>query len=247
MTGAAFTFAAFWSLVAFTAASAERRAKLRAKPAREWVLDSLGLIVQGVLVPIVGIAALALLYARIAPSMRGAWHVPWPIAFALSFILVDYVYYWNHRLLHTRALWRIHAVHHTAREMDVFVTSRNTLWTSALIVYLWGGSWFTYALHDASGYLAGAALTSILDLARHTSIDLSRWPRLERLLGAALVLPRDHALHHADLERHGNYAANIVLWDRLHGTYLGARAVPARLGIPHEGSIARALVWPLTK
>jgi sterol desaturase/sphingolipid hydroxylase (fatty acid hydroxylase superfamily) len=242
--GAVITFTAFWGLVAITAATTERRALLRAKPMREWALDVVGLVVQGVLVPIAGVAGLGALYARVAPGMRGAWELPWLASFAIAFVGVDYVYYWNHRLLHTRRLWRVHAVHHTARAMDVFVTSRNTLWTSALIIYLWSSSWFAYALRDPSGYLAGAALTAVLDLARHSPLDLSRWPGVERALRAVFILPRDHALHHADTEEHGNYAANFALWDRLHGTYLGPRGVPARLGVAPSGSLVRQLFWP---
>jgi sterol desaturase/sphingolipid hydroxylase (fatty acid hydroxylase superfamily) len=240
----ALTFAAFWGLVAFTASALERRKQLGAKSARDWTLDIVGLLVQGLLIPIVGVAALLVVYGRALPDLAGAIHLPWPLAFGLSFVLVDYAYYWNHRLLHTRVLWRAHMVHHTAQQMDVFVTSRNTLWTSALIVYLWASSFASFVLEDPSGYLAGAALTSILDLARHAPISLSRWPLVEKVLGAVFVLPRDHALHHADLEVHGNYGANFNLWDRIHGTYLGPLEVPARLGIDSDLSLSESLFWP---
>ena len=62
---------------------------------------------------------------------RGAVEVPSWLAFVISFVVIDYAYYWNHRLLHG-ALWRWHAVHHTASRLDVVVTSRNTLWTPLL-------------------------------------------------------------------------------------------------------------------
>ncbi|HVH46798.1 MAG TPA: sterol desaturase family protein [Labilithrix sp.] len=240
----ALTFAAFWGLVAFTAASPARRAWLRARLGKEWALDLTGLLVQGVIVPLAGGVALARLLATLMPAAHRSVAVPWLVAFALSFVAIDYLYYWNHRLLHTRALWRFHFVHHTSRRMDVFVTSRNTLWTSALIVYVWANGLFGYLLEDPAGYIAGATLTSILDLARHAPIDLSRWPALERALGSALVLPRDHANHHADTGEHGNYGANLSVWDRLHGTYLGGRRAPDVLGIRSDLPLARALFWP---
>jgi sterol desaturase/sphingolipid hydroxylase (fatty acid hydroxylase superfamily) len=245
MIGPALTFAAFWALVAFTASAPVRRARLAARRGREWLIDVAGLLVQGVLVPIVGAAVLGAAYVRVAPGLRGALHLPWPLGFLLAFVGVDYLYYWNHRLLHTRPLWPVHAVHHTAPRMDVFVTSRNTLWTSVLIVYLWAGSLFAYVLADPSGYLAGAALTSILDLTRHSPLRLPT--AIERALGALFVLPRDHALHHANLETHGNYGANLVLWDRLHGTYLGPRDVPEVLGVESELTAAEALFWPIRR
>lgn len=241
------TLAAFWGLVALTAAKPERRAQLRARSAQDWTLDVSGLVVQGVLIPIVLIAPLVALYGRVWPEYRGSLALPAWAAFLLSFVVVDYAYYWNHRLLHTPSFWAIHRVHHTAPRMDVFVTSRNTLWTSLFIVYLWASSSMTFVLADPTPYLLGAGLTAALDLARHSPIDLSSSPRIERCLGLVLVLPRDHALHHADLPDRGNYGANLTVWDRLHGTYLGPRPVPSRLGIRSTLSLARSLLWPFSE
>ncbi len=238
------TLGAFWGLVAFTITDPARRAQLRARASREWSLDLIGLVVQGVLVPILLLVPLHALYARALPSLAGSLRLPGWQAFLAAFVLVDYAYYWNHRFLHTMRLWPLHRVHHSAEHMDVFVTSRNTLWTSLLIVYLWAGSIMTFLLAEPAPYLLGAALTAVLDLARHAPIDLSRWPRLERLLGQVLILPRDHALHHADLSEHGNYGANLAVWDKLHGTYLEPRQVPARLGIANPLGLARSLLWP---
>jgi sterol desaturase/sphingolipid hydroxylase (fatty acid hydroxylase superfamily) len=130
--------------------------------------------------------------------------------------------------------------------MDVFVTSRNTLWTSFAIIYLWASSAFMFLLADATPYLIGAGLTAGLDLARHSPLDFSRFPRLERILGLVLILPRDHALHHADGLRFGNYGANIVWWDKLHGTYLGHELRVQKLGVDNDLSLARSLFWPFS-
>lgn len=240
----ALTLCAFWGLVAYTLWDPARRAQVLTRSTQTWILDGTGLVVQGLLVPVVLVLPLLVVYARLLPTLAGSLVLsPWT-AFLLAFVGVDYLYYWNHRLLHTRRLWPIHRVHHTAEQMDVLVTSRNTLWTSFLIVYLWAGSLMTFLLADPTPYLLGAALTAGLDLARHAPIDLARFRRVERLLGLVMILPRDHALHHADLAEHGNYGANLVWWDKLHGTYLGQRAVPARLGIPCTLSLMRRLLWP---
>ncbi len=238
------TLVAFWGLFGLTLSNRARFAQVLARKRRDWILDITGLLAQGVLVPLVLTVPLLSVYTFLWPSLHGSVHLPAVAAFAAPIVGVDYLYYWNHRLLHTPALWPWHRVHHTAEHMDVLVTSRNTLWTNLLMVHVWATSVALFLLHDPAPYLWGAALTACLDLARHAPITLARWPRLEFALGLVLVLPRDHAFHHADNPRHGNFGANLVLWDRLHGTYLGAGDPPSRLGVGNQWSTARSLLWP---
>lgn len=184
-----------------------------------WVVDASGLVVQGTIA-----AALVLL----VPLRRGAIDVPfWP-AFLLSFVAVDYAYYWNHRLLHG-ALWRWHAVHHTAPRLDVVVTSRNTLWTPLLIVYVWAGIAAVFLLRDPSGFLLGLSLTAALDLWRHS--PLVPPPRVRRMLSWIVVTPHEHAWHHSRSRMEVNFGANFTIWDRLHGTFDASDALPERLGV----------------
>lgn len=238
------TFLAFWGLVAHVAASPERRAQLRSKPYGDWALEVANLFVQGVLVPLVFVIVLAKAWALLLPGLRGALHLSPLAAFFVSFVVVDYAYYWNHRLLHTSRLWPLHLVHHTATAMDVFATSRNTIWTSLLIVYVWAGSLALHVLDDATFYVLGASVTAILDLWRHSALDVPFSAWIERTVGYVFVLPRDHAWHHAAAAEPGNYGANLKLWDRLHKTYLGPRPAPVALGVPTELSLARRFAWP---
>ena len=113
------------------------------------------------------------------------------LAFILSFVLVDYLYYWNHRLLHSRWLWRLHLVHHTVTEMQVFETARNTLWTSFFIIYLWVHGLFIYLLKDPNWYVAGVSLTCALDLWRHSAMALAPNSLLYRLISGWLILPQN--------------------------------------------------------
>ncbi|HVJ92712.1 MAG TPA: sterol desaturase family protein [Labilithrix sp.] len=238
------TLIAFWGLVAHVVASPERRARMRAKPFGEWALEGANLFVQGALIPLVLVVLLAKLWALLLPGLGGALRLPPLVAFLASFVGIDYVYYWNHRLLHTERLWPLHLVHHTVTEMDVFATSRNTVWTSFLIVYVWAGSFFVHLLVDSRFYMAGAAATAILDLWRHSALDLPRTPWIDKTVGAIFVLPRDHAWHHGAEAEPGNYGANFKLWDRIHGTYLGARPDVPALGVTTTLGLVRRLVWP---
>jgi sterol desaturase/sphingolipid hydroxylase (fatty acid hydroxylase superfamily) len=236
------TLVAFWALVLATAAVPASRAALRDKGRDEWLLDWANLVVQGIVIPLVLVVGLERAYAWLAPGWHGALRVPAPVAFVLDFVVIDYLYYWNHRMFHTEALWTIHRVHHSVTAMDVFATSRNTLWTSLLIVYVWVNSLFVYLLADPGPYVLAAGLTAALDLWRHSPLQPPTW--IARLLRPLFVLPMDHAWHHADTDFHGNYGANLSVWDRMHGTYRAHERAPEKLGASVDLSLRSKLLWP---
>jgi sterol desaturase/sphingolipid hydroxylase (fatty acid hydroxylase superfamily) len=145
-------------------------------------MDLSGLFVQGVFIPAASLFVAGILRGE-APGHSGALHISWALSFTLNFVAVDYLYYWNHRLLHG-PLWRWHAAHHSARSMDVLITSRNTLWTPLLIVYVWANAVFLYVLADPRPYLAARRLASqrlgpLLERRYHHARRPRLAPRLE--------------------------------------------------------------------
>lgn len=197
---------------------------------------------QGAVIPLLQVVVADVVLSRLAPSWRGSLRLDWWAAFLLNFVVVDYAYYWNHRLLHTPALWRWHAVHHTAAAMDVLVTSRNTLWTNGMILYLWVNGLGAFLLADSTPYLAAAALTAALDLWRHSRPR--RGASLSRAVSLLLVTPLDHAWHHSASRPGCNFGANLGWWDRLHGTAWRSSETPPRLGIDAGGTLFQQLLWP---
>lgn len=245
----------FWLLVLATLAL-DGWQTYGGKRGRDWALDLAGLAVQGWLVPFLQIALVVAGLRWLAPGAEGAVQVTGWFGFLLAFVAVDYLYYWNHRLLHGRRLWAIHRVHHTVSSMDVLGTARNTLWTSFAIVYLWahGAMLFLLGSAGAAGYLAGVTLTVALDLWRHSAVG----PRPASPVSLLLITPADHAWHHAaaaepghpagiplDQMTVGNFGANLSLWDRLHGTYLVRDTMPPAIGVsPGRLPLWRQLLWP---
>ena len=237
-------FGVFTVLLIVTVLLPSSRKRLLAKPMTDWILDSSSLFVQGTLIPWVQTAVLYITYLKLMPLYKGQLEVPFWLAFALNFVAVDYLYYWNHRLFHRSPFWPLHMIHHTMTDMDVLGTSRNTLWTSFFIVYVWINSLMLFLLADPAPYLLSITLTASLDMWRHSKLYNQRPGSLHRVLSMVLITPLHHAVHHSDSESAGNYGANLNLWDRLHGTYRAANETPIKLGVPTNLSLVRKLVWP---
>ncbi len=234
----------------------------RSKSFSDWILDGAGLVIQGMLIPFLQITVIYHLWAMVLPHAEGRVHLGVVSSFLLSFVGVDYLYYWNHRWLHFSSLWDIHKIHHTVTQMDVLGTSRNTLWSSFFIVYLWVHALMIYLLADPTSYILGVSLTSALDLWRHSRFSPSPRSTLYRFLSPWLMLPQDHAHHHQTLpvkmedsllgpkpssqrsSHASNFGANLKLWDRLHHTEQASTRYPKRLGTNTNLSLMRQLLFP---
>lgn len=233
-------FIAFTILILLTVTNEQSFAALQAKSRDDWVLDVIGLSFQGILIPLLQMTVVYQLYNILLPSDRSTITIHPLLAFCLSFICVDYIYYWNHRLLHTSWFWHLHKVHHTVTHMEVLGTSRNTIWTSFLIIYLWLHPLVIYLLVNPSWYIAGISLTSALDLWRHSAIT----PIPTSLFSSWLILPQDHTWHHASQSHACNYGANLKLWDKMHGTYYKCHRLPDSLGINTNLTLTQKLIFP---
>lgn len=237
-------FAAFVGLLAWAIGTQIGRRQLKSKSREDWLLDSAGLLIQGISIPLLQATLIYSLYRHLLPFPPGCLKLSPVLTFLLSFVLVDYLYYWNHRLLHRKFFWQVHQVHHTVTQMDSLGTSRNTLWTSFLIIYLWVHPLFVYVLANPTLYLLGVSLTSALDLWRHSGATVPAKSWLHRCLCPWLILPQDHAWHHSREAHYCNYGANLKLWDRLHGTYNQSNGLPLAIGIATPLTFTQKLLFP---
>src|SRR3954452_1879502 len=155
--------------------------------------------------------------------------------------LGDIGIYLAHRLFHRPALWRFHAVHHSAEAMDWLVAFRNhpVEWAAFQAAAL-------LPLH-ALGYSTGAIGLYVLtfsaqSLLVHANIRLPLGP-----LRHVVVGPDFHHWHHANQREayDRNFAAQLALWDCLFGTlHLPAGCRPVAFGTDER--LPRGLVGMLT-
>src|SRR5436190_12389102 len=133
------------------------------------LLNLAGLLIQGAMVPVCGYLIATRMLAVHWPDAAGTVRIGWVGAFALNFVAVDGLYYWQHRLFHrVPMLWALHRCHHASPALSVWATSRNSLLVNFLFVYMLVNPLLGFLCDRPDGFFAAAALTAALDLWRHS-------------------------------------------------------------------------------
>ncbi len=165
-------------------------------------------------------------------SMVGAW--PFWLKLLLVLFVSDMGAYWGHRAMHShRWLWRFHALHHSAEELDWLVNTRAHPFDTVFVrfaglapVYLLGLAQTGNASIDpavAVLTIFGTAWTFFI----HANIKVRLGP-LEWLISS----PAFHHWHHTkDQYRDRNYAFVFPFIDWLFGTAWLPKHWPAAYGI----------------
>jgi sterol desaturase/sphingolipid hydroxylase (fatty acid hydroxylase superfamily) len=165
--------------------------------------------------------AASLLAAYEGVFRRALVHFPegsaWP--WLVAFVWVDVAYYWWHRLSHeVNVLWAVHAVHHQSEDYNLAVALRQAILSSVtqlpfyLPLALLGVPTLVYATISA--------LSTLYQFWIHTEL-VGRLGPVEWVLNT----PSAHRVHHAVNPRYldRNYAATLIVWDRLFGSYAPER------------------------
>lgn len=195
---------------------------------------------------VVGLAQLA------APrQMAGQLaRLPAPLRLGLEVLVLDYLAYTWHRLLHAPLLWRLHRVHHSDLDMDLTTAWRFHFGEMlASIPYRAG-------LPALLGVRPATVLVYEVVFEACTAFHHSNWRlplAVERRLARLLVTPRAHGIHHSVVEREtqSNFGVVLTLWDRLHRTLrLNVPQLALTMGVPAlprpgAQTVAKLLALPL--
>lgn len=175
---------------------------------------------------------------------------PW-LAAALTFVGLDWAYYWWHRLNHVVPLfWRFHHVHHTDLDLDVSTAARFHLGEILLSVPFRA----VVALLLGPPVLALLIYELCFEVATLFHHSNSRLPLgVERALNKVVVTPRMHGIHHSIVKREtdSNWSTVFCWWDVLHGTI--RRDIPQHeiiIGMPafrEELTVKKLLLLPFQR
>jgi len=157
-------------------------------------------------------------------------HAPIIVQMFLAIWIAEFGHYWFHRLSHENALvWRVHAVHHSARRL---------YWLNATR-FQWFDIFSLISLQSIPLLLLGAGREALLPYTmfaavygqlQHMNVRV-RSPWVDWIFST----PALHRWHHSTDPREGNqnYGAILIFWDQLFGTFFRPRrrAFDAEVGI----------------
>ena len=155
--------------------------------------------------------------------------LPFWVGVLLIVLVADFVQYWTHRAYHeVPVLWRLHAVHHSAKSMDWLAGSRQhiveLIITRTLVlapIFVLG---FSKEVIDA--YILIVGFQAVFN---HANVSVRLGP-----LRYIIVTPNFHHWHHsqdqAALDR--NYAAHFAFLDYIFGTAVKSHQLwPEKYGV----------------
>ena len=146
------------------------------------------------------------------------------------FLAEDLSRYGLHKLLHSRWLWRIHAVHHSASILTPFSLFRvhplekllYQLRSSCVHGLMIGIFFYGFGVQQQAWQLFGISgfvlLFNIFGAnLRHSMVPIS-FGKLEHFL----ISPVQHQLHHSPGYSRQNLGSVLAIWDKLFGTWTQA-------------------------
>ena len=144
----------------------------------------------------------------------------------VTFVMIDFVYYWYHRFSHrVRFMWAVHMNHHSSEEMN-FTVSLRQAWFGPITKVPFFIVMPLIGFDPIITAVAGVAST-LWGVIGHT-----QWIRRLGVLEYILVTPSSHRVHHGSNECYidKNYGNLLIVWDRLFGTF-AEEIEPVKFGI----------------
>ena len=172
-------------------------------------VSDLGCGISSQLVGLVFVGVKLAIYAWVFEHLRV---LDWPpdsvLTFVAATVLLDFLYYWWHRLSHeVHVMWAAHVVHHQSEDYNLAVALRQA-WFTNLTIFP-----FNLALAVLGvpllAYAVGSAVVTLYQFWIHTEL-IGRLGPLERVLNT----PSHHRVHHATNAQYldANYAGTLIIW-----------------------------------
>ena len=184
-------------------------------------LASMGLLAGNVAVSLITKGSILLLYIYFYQFRLFTINDLLPIwaVWALTFIVIDFVYYWYHRCSHRiRFLWAVHMNHHSSEEMN-YVVSLRQAWFGPITKIPFFIFMPLVGFDPLITLVAGVAST-LWGVLGHT-----QWINKLGLLEYIFITPSSHRVHHGSNECYldKNYGNFLIIWDRMFGTFAEER------------------------
>lgn len=197
------------------------------------------------------------------PSKEGVFsNLPFWAGLIIFLLVDDCLQYWYHRSSHEyKWLWKWHRAHHSATEMGLLVSYRESIYFYMLMPNIWWLGVFTY-LGGGIPVAVGIVLKQIIVISSHS---LATWDSffykrpalmpIMKVLERIFITPAFHHGHHAvskidDIGHpNGNFGNMLSIWDQLFGSAKFTHSFPTEYGIPNDpqDDWASHTFYPLVK
>ena len=180
-------------------------------------LGTMGLLVGNVLVALLIQGSVLFLYFNLYEFrlFNFANQIPIFFLWITTFIAIDFVFYWYHRLSHrVRILWAIHMNHHSSTEMNFSVSFRQA-WFGPISKVPFFISLPLFGFDPAVTAVAGV-ISTFWGVIGHTQI-IGKLGWIDGIFNT----PSNHRVHHGKNTQYidKNYGNLLIIWDRFFGTY----------------------------
>lgn len=189
------------------------------------------------------------MYDQILNAISFQYIIVFFVQIVATIFIIDLAQYFLHRLMHNwRPLWIIHAPHHFVNKLNTLKDSVGNL----LPVYL--AILTRMAAHVVIGHLfdtsnrvglASGAVASAIGIYSHANIRFNtpRW------WSYAFNTIEHHSLHHSQIYRETrcNFATNLILIDRIFGTYVDGETALVGQDGGRFMSIKEHMLYPATE
>ena len=138
-----------------------------------------------------------------------------PVALGAAILGWDFIYYWNHRFMHTsRYMWAIHVVHHSSERYNLSTALRQPV-ADALGTFAPYGLLCLFGLRPAH-ILQARAINLIYQYWIHTDTIRTLGP-FEAVFNTA----SHHRVHHGRNRQYldRNHGSILIVWDKWFGTF----------------------------
>jgi len=158
------------------------------------------------------------------------WFAQWAVVvfdsslsvFILTFVVVDFLYYWEHRAMHeVEILWVFHEVHHSSPWLNL-TTAFRLNWFTGLFAFVFFLPAVLIGL-PINFIAAGISLNLLFQFFLHTEA-IGKLGIFEGIINT----PSAHRVHHGcnHLYVNRNYGGFLIIWDRLFGSYQAESVAP---------------------
>lgn len=154
------------------------------------------------------------IYLQTNFSLKLLTHLDPISGFAILVLCNTFVFYLVHRIMHTKILWTLHQVHHSAEELNIITPHRNhpidlviVLIFNSTVAAILGASWWQNIIY--------IVMNGWYQQLVHTSLEWKN-PFLKKVF----ISSQDHWIHHAkDPQLWDKNFGVLKVWDQLFGTY----------------------------